>query len=104
MSSTSTDLLKRTIIALGISTILLFFVALMLLRVAASQKTTLSYLTSGTTPSAQDRRRAVAEDRFILCARSSALTDAEKLADLDKVCDGYATLDEACETQRVPSR
>lgn len=58
-------------------------------------------LTGGNTPSAVDRRRATAEERFILCSRGTNVVDDAKADEVALVCKGYDTLEEAYKTQRT---
>lgn len=60
-------------------------------------------LTQGDSPSGVSRRTFQAEQLFVLCSRTDNLVEPAKAQDIEKLCEGYSTLEEAYRTQGVDS-
>jgi hypothetical protein len=58
-------------------------------------------IAQGTTPVTVSSKQYQAEQRFLLCSRSSTILDPAKVRDLKAVCMGYRTLTEAYASQHV---
>lgn len=91
---------RRIALAALVIIVMFFLGAVATIRTSMDAKNLLNDI-SGNTPSAVDRRRATAEERFILCSRGNNVVDDAKADEVALVCEGYDTLEEAYETQRT---
>ena len=92
---------RRIALATLVIVVMFFLGAVATIRTSMDAKNLLNDITGGNTPSAVDRRRATAEERFILCSGWDHVVDDAKADEVALVCKGYDTLEEAYKTQRT---